>query len=704
MLQNFPGVYAKVTNNSQTVATTSPFVCALVGVASNGPFNTPIQITSFTDAVQSLGGSIPGTYLINAIQLVSQFSDSVYAVRVGSHYTNLDTNGGSGTVSGSVVNTTKAALFSAGDYVRISQPGLASTVNARVQAVDSVNYKLTLVSSGTQAVPLAATYTSASVDHSAVPNASNEAEAFLVSPVWGAVSNAVGTLSGNKGSFQATVTGDATSILPGSVLLITQAGFSSTSEVQVKSVTPSVPGQPSTIYFEPTNRTDVGYQQISLQDSYTAATVNILTSYQKSIHLVCRNAGTWANSTSASTGLVVKVIPGSKPNTKAFQLYSGGALIETIDNLSADSTSPSYYETLINGNDSYIVCKVINSGTFVDPANTRAPWNTATYPTINVAGFSNGFNGETASASDFVGSVDPSTGVPSGLKVIDNLAAGLGLRVIAAPGITDVSVHNELQRVASLINAFAPLDTPDNIPLTQAIDFHNGAGIYSGQGYINDWHAAYFFNWCQLTDATTGLQVYVPPSIGYLRCAANVFTNVNRWRAAAGDVNGLIPEFTNLRYPRLKDADLQRTWGNGNALNVIMSYNGNIELFGDFTSSRSVSTLQEIHAVHVVNDSVLGISAISRKYVFGPIDSFALAALKGESTSYLLGLKNNRALEDQLVVCDSTNNTAADRSARQINLNYAIIPTHAAYKVNVNASVEASGTVLGSVVVTPINQ
>ena len=700
-LQNFPGVYSTVTNQSQTVATTSPFVVGLVGVASNGPFNTPIQITSFEDAQTSLGASIPGSYLMNAIQLVSQFSDAIYVTRVGSQYTNIDPNGGSGTISGNVVHTTKAALFTVGDYVRISQPGLPSTVNARIQAIDPVNYNLTLVNSGVQAVPLAATYTAATIDQSAVVNAANEAETFLVSPTWSTPITAAGTLSGTKGAFSATVTGSLASILPGSTLLITQQGFNNTTEIMVKYTTPAVPGQAATIYFEPVSRTDIGYQAISLQDSYTNATIQTLTGYQNSLHVIAVNNGTWANSTSPSTGLVAKVIPGSTPNTKAIQLYVNGSLVETIDNLSANPSSPNFYETYINGNDSYIAVKVVSYGTFNDLANTRAPWNTTTYPTVNVAGFYNGFNGETAANTDYIGTVSPTTGVASGLKVFDNLQAGLGLRVVAVPGITDVSVAQELQRVAQAINAFAPFDTPDNIPLSQAIDFHNGAGLYSGQGYINDWHFGYFFNWFQITDATTGLQVFIPPSCGYLRCAAAVS---KLFYAAAGDINGLIPEASALRFPRLKDSDLQRTINNGNALNCIISYNGNIELFGDLTSARSTSTLQEIHAVHCVNLSISALSAICRKYIFGPIDSLTLAAITIDGTQYLKALQANGAIENFAFECDSGNNTAADRNARQANATYWIIPEHALYKVNLAANVLASGASLTNLTVTPINQ
>ena len=702
-LQNFPGVYVKIIDNSQFTATQSRFICGLIGVAENGPFDKIIQITSLQNAQQQLGSSVAGQYLMPAIQLISDFSDSVYVVRVGNQYKTVDSGDVTANSGAYVINTQKAALVNPGDYVRVSQPGLATTVNARVQAVDTVGYTVTLVSTGLQAVPLAATYTAATLDHSPLADAANEAEAFMLSPVWSSSLSALGTLQGNKNDYQINCSMDPTGVvLPGDTLLITQTGFATTSEIMVKSTQPPVPGQQGVIFFEPTNRSDIGYQNVALQDSYTIATAQTLVGYQQGLHVLAATAGTWANSTSANSGLVLQVQPGSTPNTKAISVYQDGGLLEVIDNLSTDSNSPNYYETYINGNDHYIVVKVIANGTFTGVANTRNPWNTITYPTINIVGATGGFNGEGAQAADYIGTIDPATGNASGLKLYDNPGDGLNIAILAAPGVSDINVAQELIRINTDINAFSPFDIPDNLNLRQAIDFHNGAGLYTGQGKLNDYHAGYFFNWFSITDATNGQTVFVPPSCGYLRCAAYTFNAAKPWYAAAGDLFGLIPEAATVRYPTLNNGDLQLTIGNGNALNVIMLRNGNIELYGDLTSQRNNTVLQEIHAVILVNATVNTLTALSQKYIFAPIDSFLLTSISNDFNGYLASLKNDRGLENYLVECDNGNNSAVDRQNRTVNVNYWIIPLNALYKLNVTCTVQASGSTLAVVTSTPI--
>jgi hypothetical protein len=805
--QTFPGVYISVRDDSFLTNVTSRFRVGLVGVARKGPFDTIVQVRSLKEFRRNFGPSLPGFFLANAAAMVTDFTDGIFVVRVGHQYKRVTTTGsggGSGAAAYQVL-TPSAKLFNVNDYIRVSQGGKATTVNAKIESylppgspqVDATG--LQLVSVGVEAVALADTYTAATLDSSSLINAATNAEAFLKTyeyetALTGLVGNVVGskstknfTLAGTvlpvsitsiarvtteatattavphgvivgnvvtisganeskfNGSFEVTSTpsgteftfdvtddGDAAStgtvkfivLAPGDLIRITQTGKITTSEVRIKNILAD-----GTVNLEPASIAEIGYQALSLQDSYTAGVVTKIKRdssgvpiTHNSLHLMAATAGEWANSNGSTTGLIVQVAPGSKPGTKKLFVFEDSALVETIDNLSTDSDSDDYYVTRINGNSSLIAVPtdeagnalgVINmpvgiedAGTFQHPANTVNPWNLTLASALNKAAFGDatkvwsvGYNGDTPAVDDVIGSVDPNTDEGTGLKLFEDTET-VRVDVLSAPGITDLSVHQEIARICRSINSQGIGDIPDSGVVaspSQAIDWHNGVGLFSARSRIDSAYFALYFNWFQIVDQFNGTQIFVPPTVGVLKAIARTFDRDKPWFAAAGEVRGVIEDALAVRFPKISLDTKSAMYGAGNSVNPIILTRGRILNFGDRTMQIAESKLSAVHNVVLTNFVVTGMADIARRFVFEPNDSELLLDLRLAFSSLLDSIKSERGIEDYDLVMDSTNNTAETRNRREVIVDTSFIPVDAVERIFINATVRESGAVLNNV-------
>jgi len=685
---NFPGVYERLIDQSFNNGITSRFTCGLVGVAARGPFNEPVPCPSLGAFVSSFGTGLPGTFLAQAVAAVAATSDGSNVVRVGTQFDDV-TVVGSGAKGAHRIYTPNASRFSIDDYVRASQLGLPSTLDAVVSGVGS-NF-IDLVNVGVQAVSLAADYAGATVGRSTVAHSAHAAESFLDAPTWGTVISGAGTVIGSKSAFTCTISGTPTDISAGDVLKITQTGRATTREITVASVTPD-----GTVNFIPSTNTETGEQALVLQDNYTAGVIQKMVSPTAggvSLHLVAATAGTWAN-TIVNAGLAVQVTPGSLSDTKKLIIYYNGTVVEVVDNLSMDSASDDYYVTKL-ANDSFVhVLGVLFSD---PPSNTRAPWNLAVYSPSNTATFENGQNGENVSASDYVGTINPADDSRTGLKVFDDPSAQ-DLAILSVPGVSDQAVFQELNRVALEIHAAAIVDAPDGLNGREAIDWQAAAGLYSGYAKIDSYAIAIFWNWIKIANPFTGVVEWDPPSVGVLGAMAKVFDQVGPWFATAGEVRGRLQQASAVRYPRVSEDVKQAMMGSGNCLNPILLYRGNsILIYGDRTAQRTDSKLTALHTVNLVNFILKSMAAIGRHYVFDPNDSVLLNQLTNEFTQFLNSVQIARGMEQYQLVCDTTNNTAATRNARNVIVDLAVIPTDVMERLFINVTVNQSGAQLNAV-------
>lgn len=706
--QTFPGVYASVVDDSFTVAPTSRFRAGLIGVAEKGPFNTPTRIRSVRDYARVFGRSISNRYMANAAAILSDLSDGTVVVRVGRQYETVATNGGSGFAGAYTLYTSKANLFNAGDYIRVSQPGKPTTVNARIDEVGDGS--LTLVSVTDEAQALAANYTAASIDSCSIADAANEAEAFLYGYDYDDHLELAGEVVGDKNSYEFTVDGDQTLLSVGDLIKIEQDDRATTREVRIKEVKNALDGV-ARVLLETSDNTEYGYQALPLQDSYTAGKIYKVAETAGvrdtalAVPMFASSAGTWANSDGERTGLIVKVAPGSKPDTKKILVYWDSALVETIDNLTTDADSDDYYITRINGNSSYIT--IHEDYTVTDhPANTVNPWNSDAITAVNIAAFDKGANGATPTISDFVGTVNPADDSQTGLKAFDD--ESVEVDVLVAPDVStlfadqDVAIAQEMARVARRIYAVGLIDVPIGLNAREATDWHNGAGLYSYRGRIDTYSLACFWNWITIVDTFNGEEIQVPPTVGALRCMAYTFDAFKPWYASAGETRGVIPEATLLQFNKLSNDTRSAMYGDGNSVNPIMyqragGATSRIMLYGDRTLQRAESKLTAIHSVVLTNYIVRGMSLIGRRFIFDPNDRQLLDELRVAFTSFLDSIANERGVEEYNLVVDESNNTAANRNRREVIVDLSFIPVDAVERIYINATVRESGASLNSV-------
>lgn len=737
--KTFPGVYTSITDESFIQPAVSRFRPGLIGVAQKGPFDTPTAVRSLKEFRRTFGRPLTTTYqadgapsgagffLADAVAIISDLTDGAVVVRVGNAYQCLSTSDVSGVAGSYNFGTSQYALLDPAlqgkdVYVRITQPGKSSTVNARVISAGGGT-----VSLSTTTDALAASYLNASVCYSNYANAANKAEGVMYAYTYDSTSSgtvdfaltSVGTIAGTKNQFEFTVQSNPANIEVGSVYKITETAKATTHEVRVKSKLGN------TIFLETSDLTRVGYQALPLQDSYESARIFKVTGRVAFMWLEAATEGAWANGGNPTTGLFVAVRPGSAPATKKFEVYEDGALVETFDNLSEDPSSDDWYETRLNGASNegisqYVRVKNVFSaggGQLYHPSNSADPWDSAyistnlsldpkTMPTGRVnAGylgtgstFAEGFNGENAQDSDFVGTVNPVNDSLTGAKAFED-TDNLSINILAAPqdNVTR-TVMQELTRVARKINALAIVDVPAGLNARQAIDWHRGLGQFTGLGTIDSPNLAVYWNWFNYVDPFTGLQKLVPPTLATLRCMAFTFDRDKPWYAAAGETRGVIPEALSLEFEKVTQDTRQAMYGNGQSVNPILKIRGRHVLYGERTMQVAESKLTAVHSVILVNFIVNGLAEIGRRFVFDPNDVELLVQIRLAFSEFLDKVRNERGLEDYELVIDDRNNNADTRNQRQVIVDLSVIPTDVAERIFINAVVKESGAELNQVV------
>jgi hypothetical protein len=695
----FPQVIPRFNDQSQIPQNNSRFRAGLVGIAQKGPFNEVTAVPSIYEFVRKFGNPLPGSYLGDAVALIAANSDGCKVVRVGAQYEPMVVGNASGNAGEYAVRTPNANLFVPGDYVRIRQPAMHTTTNAVVESVDDT--LITFVSVGDQAMALSDDYHGASIDKASVANAATPAEGFVSAPTYDAdMDGTLGTVIGDKNAYSFVVSLDQTQLVPGDTIKIAQAGKITTSEVRVKSVRGD-----KTVFLVNSNDTESGYQALSLQDSYTAASVSKVldqVGVEACLLIQAASDGTWANTQGSTSGVTVRVGPGSVAGSKQLQVYSGSTLVETIDSLVMDPTDPNYYTNRVNGKSAYInILGVLGTE---PPGNTRIPWNTATYPTTNVVELSGGFDGEDVSVADYVGEIDPSNDQPSGLKLFDDPNdSSVAVDFLCVPDSSDPAVFQEITRIGMHINAEGIGHAPDGLNLREATDWHNGVGLYADNGRIDNARLAIFWNWFKMANTFTGEIKWVPPSLAYLAAAANTANIAYPWTAVAGDIYGVATEALDIRYRRSSMDALNASYGNGNSVNVLILMGNSIEIYGDRTMQRTESKTTALHTMVLVNYILKGFASIARRYTFQPIDQVLFSQLSLEYNDFMEAVKRERGVEGYSIQVDSKNNTPATINARRVIVDLSFIPEDVAEVFIITASVEKSGTTLLNISSTPTN-
>lgn len=788
---NFPGVYTTVLDSSYGAdPATSRFQVALLGPTEKGPINVPTRTRSIKEYTRLFGRSFSGTFVPNAAAVVSSISDGSVVVRVAQQYEPVAVDG-SGAQNATSVATVGANRFTAGNYARVRQIGHDTTVNAKVASVGADPTGPINFVTGSK---LASSYTAGEVSLAKTANSANEAETFLYANTWAtelanvaACSDISDPTLGSKNFFKfvlkGTAPGDVTSAkaaLPaGTIIQLTHSTSKATRELRVKEI---VAGS-NVVVCDAVNNQKAGYQALPLQATYgasvgTGATIAKKASTAKLLHLFAKTPGTWANSNGVDTGMWVTVSPGSAADTKKIQVFDGGGLVETFDNLTNDPSTPDFILTKL-ATSAQLECKIIGTlsvtamsrdgnkvtaefatphgisttdwvtiqgadvaefnGTFLAtrstanevtyevpsyvgdtanvtdasqvqatlstsliPANTIKAWDLNVTP-LNFATFAKGLNGENVQDDDYIGTIDPSTGKGTGLKVFEDTDSlnvdAIWVSSIGSNGVS-MDVCQAISAAAKTQNAIGVVHGDRGLTGRDAMDYTNADGKFTSRGdKLDDYRLSFWWNWIEMTDPWTNQKVFVPPSIGKLRAMAYTFDQFKPWYGAAGENRGLLPEASNLEFTSVSASLKNTITGGGQCVNVVIKHFEKFMVWGNRTTLRNEeSKLAYENSVICTNHLMKGLSEIGRKFVFDPNDQELLLHILTEYRDFLESVKKERGIEeDYTLQIDTKNNTTEVRARREVVVDLAFVPVDTAERVFINATVRETGAMLNSV-------
>ena len=508
----------------------------------------------------------------------------------------------------------------------------------------------------------------------------------------------------------------AAALSTGDLIKITTGAYNTTtagdtSEALIKSIVTNNTTGGCTITLYPSAVTSIGYQSLTLQATYTTAKIfkvkraNGLDSggafvTSRMLHLYASSEGTWANSdTATNSNLVVSVGPGSATGSKKIMVYYNTELVETLDNLTVtDSTASTYLPTYVNARSSYI--RVGYDGIADDllvtvaPANTLDGWNIANLGgKVNVGNFSGGANGANTENSDWIGDLDPTTDLYTGFQSFRN-ENDYQINVLAIPGAVDSDLQQNLVQVARVLNAVAILDIAETVVPRQYADWRNAAGSYADRTKIDDWHGALFANWVDIIDPYTTDTRRVPPSVEVIRCMARTFNNDKPWYAAAGEIRGFCDNAQGLQFRTVNQASKTQSYDSN--VNLIVSNNGRIQVYGDRTLQVADSKLMELHVAILTNYIVANIGIVCRQFIFDPNDSVLLAQINQAITQFMDGVQNERGVTQYKLTVDGSNNNDETRALREVIIDLGIVPTSTAERIFLTLTVNRSGAQLNA--------
>jgi phage tail sheath protein FI len=401
--------------------------------------------------------------------------------------------------------------------------------------------------------------------------------------------------------------------------------------------------------------------------------------------------------------------------TKRVKVYFAGRQVEVFDNLvGLDSTSTNYWDTVIGTPDSpvssYIYAEYLGS-VGEQPMNTyhkvKYPNNprllmglstsvkTANTSSSASVSFGNaaGANGDNPGSAELIGTIDESgdhTGLQNFRRTND-----FDVNMICVPASTDPDVLNEIIDVCEdRADCLGILDTPLGFTVQEAVDWHNGTGVFSGDhaAFVTN-KCAMYYPWVKVFDPYTQRDIWLPPSAMIPGVIAYNDENADIWFAPAGVNRGRIFNARQVEH-NCSQGDMEVMYGpgNGNALNPIVSFKREgICVYGQRTLQRVPTALDRINVRRLLFYVEKAIATSCRRLVFEQDDPILWAQLTALITPFLTNLKGRRALEDFRVVCDASTNPPIRRNNNEVGARILLIPVKSAEKIVLEFTLLPSG-------------
>ena len=266
----------------------------------------------------------------------------------------------------------------------------------------------------------------------------------------------------------------------------------------------------------------------------------------------------------------------------------------------------------------------------------------------------------------------------------------LRFNIIACPGYPEaianmVSFNTDIGQTAFVLGDTPFRLAPTGTALSAWANNSNNALDNGDVGTVTaDSYLALFYP-SGFTNDNTGKNIVVPPSHMMLNTIINSDSLSYEWFAPAGIRRGGIINATSVGYINdsgefqkvslyqgLRDVCSQIKL---NPLATMVGV-GTINM-GQYTRSAGSSALDRINVARLVAYLRRQLSVLAKPYLFEPNDTQTRNEIRGAVESLLLELVGQRALNDFVVVCDTSNNTPARIDRSELYVDIAIEPVKA---------------------------
>ena len=282
----------------------------------------------------------------------------------------------------------------------------------------------------------------------------------------------------------------------------------------------------------------------------------------------------------------------------------------------------------------------------------------------------------------------------------------LAFNLIACPGYPEAISNMAAFNTDIGQTAFVVGDTPFRLaPTGTALTaWGNNTAVATDNGedgaVTYDEYVGMFYPSGYTTD-NSGNNIVVPPSHMMLRTIINSDAKSYQWFAPAGTRRGGVDNATSVGYitaeGEFKTAALYEGLRNvmhDVKINPIATLPGvGLVNFGQYTRAKNASALDRINVVRLVAYLRKQLSVLAKPYLFEPNDAQTRREIKAAAESLLLELVGQRALYDFLVVCDSSNNTAARIDRSELYMDIAIEPVKAVEFIYIPLRIKNTGEI-----------
>lgn len=416
---------------------------------------------------------------------------------------------------------------------------------------------------------------------------------------------------------------------------------------------------------------------------------------------------------SGTTDIGIEIYTSKSPidetETHYINLYQGGTLKESWDDVSYDPEDKNYFVDLINdepdnGGSAYVTAYVTkkNFGSTVNVLDTDKystdgvvmlgrsyrngaveKANNKNYEDLTSYDFSIGTNGIPENSEDlFLNAMNTEN---SGLSNKDLYSWHI---LITPDNISEAVQDQAISLCEYMEDAIYIADPPQGLTRKQVINWHNGS--FGRSSALQSNYACTYWPWVKLYDSSESRYVWGMPSIVMAAQFCKVDNNYAPWYAPAGETNGLLSTAIDIEeYPNKIDRDA--LYLDQNRVNpLLMLRNGNILAYGEKTCQRKNSTLTKIHTRRMLIALKKELNAAIKGFIFLPTMTENITTIRSRVVAIMEEYKQGGGVDSYNVICDGTNNTTETLQQDILNIDIACVPNGCIEQVNISLTLNKS--------------